>query len=148
MPPACLPTSAGASIPTTARTLVFRRMLHHPFLAIDHHERVTLALILFVRLGGKLGRAALLDPASSLLDEVDKQRALAVGNALRLAYAVSGGAADILDDSALRLDGKRVELVLSGKALPEGPQVAKSFKQLLRATRTEGRIVTPDPATV
>ncbi len=128
--------------------LVFRRMLHHPFLAIDHHERVTLALILFVRLGGKLGRASLLDPAASLLGDDDKARAVAVGNALRLAYAVSGGATDILEDSVLRVDGRRVELVLSGRALPEGPQVGKTFKQLLRATRTDGRIVAADPATV
>jgi exopolyphosphatase / guanosine-5'-triphosphate,3'-diphosphate pyrophosphatase len=146
---ACLLADIGwREHPDYRAQLVFRRMLHHPFLAIDHHERVTLALALFVRLGGKLGRAAQLDPAVSLLDDAGKARALAIGTALRLAYAVSAGAADILDDSALRADGRRVELVLTGRALPEGPQVGKSFKQLLRVIRTEGRIVAADPATV
>ncbi len=96
---ACLLSDVGwREHPDYRAPLVFRRMLHHPFLAIDHRQRVTLALILFVRLGGKLGRAAQLDTAASLLDEADKGRALAVGSVLRLAYAVSGGAADILGD--------------------------------------------------
>jgi exopolyphosphatase / guanosine-5'-triphosphate,3'-diphosphate pyrophosphatase len=127
---------------------IFRRMLHHPFLGLDHRDRVTLAIALFVRLGGKLGSAAQLDPATGLLDETGKNRALAIGSALRLAYAVSGGAADILAESELRVQGKRVELVLSGKALPEGPQVAKSFRQLLRAIKSDGRILEAKPATV
>ncbi len=146
---ACLLSDIGwREHPDYRAQLVFRRLLHHPFLALDHRERATLALAVFVRLGGKLGRAALLDPASSLLDDNDKVRALAIGSALRLAYAVSAGAADILDGAALRMDGKRIELVLAGKALPEGPQVGKSFKQLLRAMRADGRIVEANPATV
>jgi exopolyphosphatase/guanosine-5'-triphosphate,3'-diphosphate pyrophosphatase len=121
---------------------VFSRIMHFPFLALAHADRAALAAALYVRCGGKIGKAPRM-PALALLGEDDQERAVVLGLALRLAYAVSGGAPPILDGVQLRPQGKRLELVIDGHAVAAGPQIEKAFKALVRAARfADGRIVT------
>jgi exopolyphosphatase/guanosine-5'-triphosphate,3'-diphosphate pyrophosphatase len=111
---------------------VFSRIMHFPFLALAHEDRAALAAALYVRCGGKIGKAPR-NPALALLDDDEQERAAVLGAALRLAYAVSGGSPRILDRAQLRVQGKRLELAIGGAAVAAGPQIEKSFKALVRA---------------
>ena len=111
---------------------VFSRIMHFPFLALAHEDRAALAAALYVRCGGKIGKAPRM-PALALLDDDEQERAAVLGAALRLAYAVSGGSPRILDRAQLRVQGKRLELAIGGAAVAAGPQIEKSFKALVRA---------------
>ena len=140
---ACLLSDMGwREHPDYRADQVFLRVLRHPFLALGHEDRVMLAAALFVGAGGKLGKA---DPASalSLLDRERRHRAALLGAALRLAYAVSGGAKGVLAAASVHPRRGRLDLVLRGKALPASPNVDSALKRLVRAGQySHGRVVT------
>lgn len=93
-------------------------MLHAPFPAVDHPGRVYIALAVGMRYGGDAD-AARNPRLLALLPEEDRQRAITLGMAIRLGYAIGGGAARPLayfsldrSDTALTLvvapDGERL----------------------------------------
>jgi len=120
---------------------VFLRILRHPFLALDHADRVMLAASLYVAAGGKLGKATTTS-ALELLDRDRRHRAAVMGAALRLAHVVSGGAIGVLGHARLRPRRGRLDLMLRGSALPTSPNVESALKRLVRAgAYSHGRIV-------
>ncbi len=107
-----------------------RRVLHHPFVGIDHTGRSFLAYTVFLRYGGapdssKVARA------TTLLSERSRGRAKLLGAALRLAFRVSGATRAILDRSSLRVDGDTLELVLPDDgSVPDGEAVQRRLRAL------------------
>jgi exopolyphosphatase / guanosine-5'-triphosphate,3'-diphosphate pyrophosphatase len=89
----------------------FTRSLTMPLPQLDHAERVFIAAALHARYGGaaddpvKAPLLALLDPAAA-------SEARALGLALRLAYTLSGGALELLDQVRLRRVGASLALDL------------------------------------
>ncbi len=139
---ACLLSDIGwREHPDYRADQLFARTLHYPFLGLSHRQRVTLALALYVRCAGKADKA-LRAPQVKLLHPADIDFAVVVGRALRLAHAISGGAAGILECASLRPEPGGLSLVLGSQALPAGPKVEKAFGDLVRAGRfAAGRIV-------
>jgi exopolyphosphatase / guanosine-5'-triphosphate,3'-diphosphate pyrophosphatase len=89
----------------------FLRVLRQPGIGMDHHARAFLALAIAMRYEADLD-AGFLQPARMLLDVAAAHRATVLGIALRLAYTLSGGTADLLAGTALRLAGDRLALRL------------------------------------
>jgi exopolyphosphatase / guanosine-5'-triphosphate,3'-diphosphate pyrophosphatase len=111
----------------------FNRSLRMPMAAVDHGERVFIATALHARYGG-----AWEDPIKtatrSLLSDEETAAARALGLALRLAYTLSGGALDLLDDVSVARDqdALTLELPASG-SLFQGEAVERRFTALARA---------------
>lgn len=82
----------------------FERLLVAPFYGIDHAGRAFLALAMFTRYAGKAPDGASSDPAAEI-----------VGQALRVAYLLTGGALSLLAHTQLRLTPKYLTLVLKDK---------------------------------
>jgi exopolyphosphatase/guanosine-5'-triphosphate,3'-diphosphate pyrophosphatase len=111
----------------------FRRVLHHPFLAIDHPERVFLAFAVYTRYGGNLANPEVADYLR-LIDPADAHRARLLGLALRLAYQLSGATAGILRRCTLKLDRGSPDLVLPGDgSVPDGGAVQRHLAALVEA---------------
>jgi exopolyphosphatase / guanosine-5'-triphosphate,3'-diphosphate pyrophosphatase len=87
----------------------FTRSLRMPFAGISHAERVFLAAILHTRYGGAADDPVK-EPTRQLLDERDAAEVRTLGLALRLAYTLCGGTADLLSEVRLGREGD--ELVL------------------------------------
>lgn len=95
------------------RTLIsFREVVAAPVAGVSHAERAYLARVIATRYGGKRG-AADLEPAGDLLDLLQRDAALRLGLALRLACAMSGRTAVLLEAAPARLDGDAVVLTLN-----------------------------------
>ena len=90
----------------------FLRVLRQPGIGLDHHARAFLALTTAMRYEADLD-ATFLQPARMLLDVAAAHRATVLGFALRLAYTLSAGTADLLAGTALNLRGDRLALRLS-----------------------------------
>jgi exopolyphosphatase/guanosine-5'-triphosphate,3'-diphosphate pyrophosphatase len=90
----------------------YSRALKMQLGGIDHMERAFIALALYLRYGGRQD-----DPfvyaAHGLLTEEEATDAVTLGLALRLAYALCGGALSLLDTTNLQRDGDRVVLRIS-----------------------------------
>ncbi|NIA70274.1 Ppx/GppA family phosphatase [Pelagibius litoralis] len=107
-----------------------RRILHHPFVSIDHPGRSFLAYTIFLRYGGAPDSRAS-SSATALLSERWRERASLLGAALRLAFRVSGATRDILDGSRLNVDGAVLELILPGDgSVPDGEAVQRRLRAL------------------
>jgi len=101
----------------------FLRVLRQPGIGIDHHARAFLALAIATRYEAEAD-APFLHPARTLLDVATAHRAEILGVALRLAYTLSAGTADMLAGTALDVRGDRLVLrldedvgVFSGEAV-------------------------------
>jgi exopolyphosphatase / guanosine-5'-triphosphate,3'-diphosphate pyrophosphatase len=111
----------------------FTRSLRMPIGAIDHQERVFIALVLHARYGGAPD-----DPVKAatrtLLDDGEAAEARTLGLALRLAYTLCGGALNLLNDVQLsRRDGTlTLELPPRG-SLFQGEAVERRLAALGRA---------------
>lgn len=90
-------------------------MLHAPFPAIDHPGRVYLALAVGTRYGGD-AEAARNERLMALLPDADRHHAMMLGMAVRLGYAIGGGAARPLAHFALERSPARLTLLVA----PEG----------------------------
>ncbi len=114
-----------------------RRILHHPFIAIDHPGRVFLAFAVYTRYGGGLADqevAAYL----RLLPAAEAHRARVLGLALRLAFQLSGATAGILRRCTLKVDGETPSLVLpEDGSVPDGEAVQRHLGALLEAQRRD-----------
>ena len=88
------------------------RVLRLSVLAADHPGRAFLGLVAFYRYGGQAADEVA-DIARGLVAEGAEKRARVLGLALRLGYAITGGAPGILGDMTLGLDGDRLNLVVA-----------------------------------
>lgn len=87
----------------------FLRVLRMPFAGLTHHDRVLLALTIFVRYKGNADNPVI-SPVRSLLADNEIGIAESVGRALRLAHNLSGSAPGLL--STTRFEASKDEIVL------------------------------------
>ena len=108
----------------------FERMLEHPFMGIDHGGRLFLAFTLLCRYDGNVRKYADWN-RTGLLSEEGLYQAQLLGNALRLAYRVSGAIPELL--KRCRLSRSETEFTLhlpEDGSLPDGLAVRKIFSRL------------------
>ena len=104
---------AWASNPDQRAAEAFRLVMNTPTLAVDHAGRATIGLALHARYDGAIKDAA---AARRLIDHDGARRAESVGLALRLGYAITGGATELLDGCALAVSDDALTLTLGGPA--------------------------------
>lgn len=86
------------------------RVLRFPFVGVDHHQRAFMALASASRHAQLAEGEGAMPTVLALLDPALQARARAIGLAIRLAYTLSGGIAEVLDRFAIRREGDRVVL--------------------------------------
>ncbi len=118
------------------------RIQRFPFMGLRHDERAFLGYAAFVRYGGDPEDAEA-RPALLLMSRRQRRRAETVGEAVRLAFRVSGGVRAILERSALTVERNRLSLRLPDDgSSPFDDSVARQFDALARAAgMRRGRIV-------
>lgn len=118
------------------------RIQRFPFMGLRHDERAFLGYTAFVRYGGDPG-APEAAPARRLMSPRRRHQARVIGEAMRLAFRVSGGAGSVLDRSALIVDGDLLSLRLPDDgSSPFDDSVARPFEALAAAAGMRpGRIV-------
>ena len=96
------------------------RVVRHNYLAAGHGERAFLGLAVFGRYGGDLAASPAARRLGPLLGEDGRQRAEILGRAMRLAYRLSAGSAELLRRTRLnyRADNGRLVLKVAGAATP------------------------------
>ncbi len=118
------------------------RIQRFPFMGLQHDERAFLGYTAFVRYGGDPA-APEAQPAHRLMSPRRRHQAQVIGEAMRLAFRVSGGARSVLDRSALVVDKDRLSLRLPDDgSSPFDDSVARQFDALVAASgMRRGRIV-------
>ncbi|HEX6101768.1 MAG TPA: Ppx/GppA family phosphatase [Alphaproteobacteria bacterium] len=114
--------------------------LHLPLFGIDHSGRCFLALALHARYGGgaEAGAAAL---PRGLLDADRREQAVALGLAVRLAYAITGAAPELLRHARLELGEGRITLCIEPQwRILAGEAVRRRFDALGKALKRETAI--------
>ena len=115
----------------------FYRVLRQPGIALDHHARAFLALILALRYEAEPDMG-FLDVARQLLAFGSLRRAEILGTALRLAYTLSGGTAELLACTRLAREGGRLVLKLEpGTGVFAGESVTRRLERLGEALGVE-----------
>jgi exopolyphosphatase/guanosine-5'-triphosphate,3'-diphosphate pyrophosphatase len=111
----------------------FYRVLRLPGIALDHHARAFLAMTLALRYEAE-PETPYLDAARMLLDMSALRRAEILGTALRLAYTLSGGTAELLAGTALsREPGRLVLRLAQGSGVFAGESVTRRLERLAQA---------------
>jgi exopolyphosphatase/guanosine-5'-triphosphate,3'-diphosphate pyrophosphatase len=118
----------------------FQRILHLPVGGIDHAGRVALAIAVSTHYAGTGGVTAD-EPVLGLLQEDHRQQWVAVGLALRLAYALSGGVPELLRLSSLSMAKSKIVLQIepNGRALVS-ETVTRRLEALGRALGRDAEI--------
>jgi exopolyphosphatase/guanosine-5'-triphosphate,3'-diphosphate pyrophosphatase len=117
------------------------RVLRLPVAGLDHAERVFLAVALAVRYGGSPGDPAD-DPALGLLDADRLTQASLLGQALRLANTLTGGASSLLERTVLTVEDGEVVLSLPvDEVTLAGEAVQRRLDAVAKALNRTGRIV-------
>lgn len=125
----------------------FARILHMPIAGIDHPGRAAAALTVAVRYGGSAD-APETATARLLLNEEARQRAAVMGQALRLAYSLSGASPDLLRRSRLQLEDDRLILLLpAGDGVMLGEAVQRRLASLGRALGRATEVAETGPET-
>jgi exopolyphosphatase / guanosine-5'-triphosphate,3'-diphosphate pyrophosphatase len=115
--------------------------LHLPLLGVDHGGRAFLALALHVRYGGD-GEAGVARLPKGLLDGEGRERALVLGLALRLGYALAGAAPELLDHARLEPKNGRLLLEIAGDwRMLAGDAVRRRLDALAKAMKREPLIL-------
>jgi len=110
----------------------FFKTLRLPVVGFDHEDRAALALMVLYRYQSYDGIHDAQN-AMGLLHPIDRTRVAAVGFALRLAHAMTGGAPGILQHCSLVCDDKRLTLrVPADEVALEGQGYYKRLDQLAR----------------
>ena len=112
------------------------RVVRHNYLAAGHGERAFLGLAVFRRYGGDVADSAAAKRLGPLLGEDGRRRAEILGRAMRLAYRLSAGSAELLGRTRLRYRPEGGELVLKLAAAatpPVGGAVEQDFAALAKA---------------
>ncbi len=122
----------------------FLRALRLPFAGLSHHDRVFLAFSLFFRYEGDPDNPAVV-PTMALLQENDLERAETLGDALRLAYTLSGAAPGLLPMTNLEISDQELLLNLSGgeqkdREIFNSEAVERRLDKLARTIGRRGRI--------
>ncbi|MFC3226648.1 Ppx/GppA family phosphatase [Marinibaculum pumilum] len=122
-------------------------MLHAPLPAVDHPGRVYVALAVGMRYGGD-AEAARNPRLLALLPDDQRQRAVMLGMAIRLGYAIGGGAARPLAHFSLARDATTLTLSVApgGEGLV-GDVVERRLETLARqcGLAAEIRHLPPEP---
>jgi len=121
--------------PDYRASFAFDRTIEYPFFGINHMERAFIALAVYLRYGGKSsdGRVAHI---GSLLSKRAIRRAETLGFGLRLAYRISGGNPELLEQSRLQIKNDQLSLILpGGGSAPMEERVARSFERLCQARK-------------
>lgn len=136
---ACLLSDLGWSEhPDYRADHAFMRILRMPFAGANHAERAFLALSNYVRYAGSLDGHSLAS-SRSLLSEAQAAKAHILGLALRLAHTLTGGAATLLQRTALRLGTGDLTLLLpEDAAMLMGDAVQRRLDSLARALGRKG----------
>ena len=124
---------------------VYFRILRQPGVALDHHGRAFLALTMALRYDAEPDMD-FLDSARMLLDMTNLRRAEILGTALRLAYTLSGGTAELLAGTALERGAGKLTLFLrEGTGVFAGESVTRRLDRLAQALDLEAatRVTTP-----
>ena len=117
------------------------RVLRLSVLAADHPGRAFLAMVAYYRYGGEATEPAL-ETARALLEDGQEDRARVLGAALRLAYAISGGAPGILPDLPVALDNGKVLLVVPhAREALASDDVSRRLSALATALDRKGQVV-------
>jgi len=115
----------------------FLRVLRQPGVSLDHHARAFLAFILALRYDAEPGMP-FLDAARMLLDLTSLRRAEILGMALRLAFTLSGGTADLLAGTSLHREPDRLRLRLArGSGVFAGDSVTRRLERLAQSMGLE-----------
>jgi exopolyphosphatase/guanosine-5'-triphosphate,3'-diphosphate pyrophosphatase len=115
----------------------FLRVLRQPGVALDHHARAFLAFTLALRYEAEPD-TGYLNTARMLLDLSTLRRAEILGLALRLAYTLSGGTAELLAGTALLREPGRLRLCLAqGSGVFSGEAVTRRLERLAQAVGVE-----------
>ena len=93
----------------------FLRVLRLPFMGLGHEDRAGLALALFYRYGREPTETIIVQ-AQALLHEERLQRVRTIGLALRLSYALSAGAPEVLSRTLLEVAGGKLVLTIPDDA--------------------------------
>ena len=112
--------------------LAFWRVLRQPGVGLDHPGRAFLALAVALRYDADTD-APFVATASALLDPASKQRALALGAALRLAYLLSAGTPELLAETTLQRGPDGFVLRLRGAGVFAGEGVERRLERLAAA---------------
>ncbi len=100
---ACLITDIGRwEHPDYRAEHTLMRILRFPFVGIDHHERSFLAMSVAARYGQLSETDGVMPTIVAVMGDKERIRARAIGMAIRLAYSLSGGVIDLLQQFALR----------------------------------------------
>jgi exopolyphosphatase/guanosine-5'-triphosphate,3'-diphosphate pyrophosphatase len=108
----------------------FRRLLHFPFIGIDHSDRAFLAATIHARYAGEPDDPTL-SPAIGLLTSSARRQAEILGRAMLLGYRISGGVPGILASARLRIGAGSIRLEVSKAARVPDSEVVASRLQLL-----------------
>jgi exopolyphosphatase/guanosine-5'-triphosphate,3'-diphosphate pyrophosphatase len=104
----------------------FYRVLRQPGIGLDHHARAFLALTVAIRYDAEAD-APYLAIARALLDVASMQRAERLGLALRLAYTLSAGTAELLTGTSIFMQPGRICLRLTA---PAGDSALRRLERL------------------
>lgn len=113
-------------------------ILRLPVLPLDHAERAFLGLTLWHR-HARLRRPPVAMPVQDLMPEAAAGRAALLGQALRLAYRLSGGAPDLLARTSLEVEDGALCLRLAPELKP-GMGVARRLANLADEAGLDSRV--------
>ncbi|WP_308719924.1 Ppx/GppA family phosphatase [Komagataeibacter xylinus] len=138
---ACWLSDVGAhDHPEYRAEQTYLRILRLQGVGFTHQARAFLSLTLAVRYGADLS-VAYLQPSRQLLDSAQFARAVALGQALRLAYTVSGGTEALLDGTRLEMAGGTLSLHFApGRDVVQGESVRRRLERLGSAMDMSVRI--------
>lgn len=119
----------------------FRRLVHFPFIGLDHGERVFIAAVVHARYAGKPDDPNVA-PALTLLSEAQRRRAQILGRAMLLGYRFAASVPEILDSAHIKVDADRVTLQVrrSEHSVPDSDAVRarlRLFAKAIGAAHTE-----------
>lgn len=121
--------------PDYRASFAFDRAIEYPFFGINHTERAFIALAVYLRYGGKSTDARVAH-IGSLLSKRAIRRAETLGFGLRLAYRISAGNPELLEQARLEIKNEQLSLVLpGGGAAPAHDRVRRSFERLCQARK-------------
>lgn len=110
----------------------FLRILRLPFMGVPHRDRAAIAYTVYQRYqGGDDTPHA--EMAISLLDDVALKRCRIVGNVLRLAHVLSGGAPHLLRETRLSQEDDEVVLEVPAGNPALDIDAERSFDRLIKA---------------
>jgi exopolyphosphatase/guanosine-5'-triphosphate,3'-diphosphate pyrophosphatase len=118
----------------------FLRLLRLPFMGVGHDDRAAIAFTVFSRYQGA-EEAPAVACATRLLDEASLRRYRLVGQALRLAHTLSGGAPNLLRQTRLIAEGRYLVLEVPADNPAFAFDLDRAFDRLARAMGCEALLV-------